>query len=71
MTGVLFLLLSFAAFKLLSGLAGGTMDGVPTDLLNAWPTLKAFHNRVAELPAIAQYYAHITEGPRLSYKPLP
>jgi hypothetical protein len=53
---------SFVAFKQLSGLVGGTMDGVPTDLLNSYPALKAYHTRFASLPAIAKYCEHVFCG---------
>ncbi|KAF5829953.1 hypothetical protein DUNSADRAFT_15272 [Dunaliella salina] len=56
-------------FKNLSGIVGGSMDGVPTNLLDNYPKLKAFHDRVAQLPPIAKYYEKVTEGPRLAYKP--
>lgn len=46
-------------------------DGIPTTLLNEFPEIKAYHNRVAALPAVAKMYENVTEGPRLSYKVLP
>mmetsp|Transcript_30029 Transcript_30029/g.76479 ORF Transcript_30029/g.76479 Transcript_30029/m.76479 type:complete len:217 (-) Transcript_30029:278-928(-) len=61
----------FVLFKLTSGLVGGTMDGVPTDLLDAYPVIKAHHNRVAALPTVAKMYEKVTEGPYLAYKALP
>jgi glutathione S-transferase len=60
-----------AAYKFMSGLVGGTMDGIPTDVFDEYPELKAFHKRVAELPPIKKMYENVTEGPRLSYKALP
>ncbi|KAL6749860.1 glutathione S-transferase [Haematococcus lacustris] len=63
------LYVDIAIFKSLSGLTGGTMDGVPTTLLDDYPVLKAFHSRVAALPPIKAFYEAVTEGPRLAYKP--
>lgn len=60
----------FLVYHGLSFLSCGWLDGIPTDLLQAYPVLKAHHNRVASLPAVAQRYADVTEGPRLAYKVL-
>ncbi|GAX85945.1 hypothetical protein CEUSTIGMA_g13361.t1 [Chlamydomonas eustigma] len=60
-----------ALFKFMSGLVGGTMEGIPTDMFNEYPELKAFHKRVAELPPVKKMYENVTEGHRLSYKALP
>lgn len=59
----------FVLFKLVSGLVGGTMDGVPVDtVLSSYPALKVHHSRVASLPAVAKMYENVKEGPRLAYK---
>jgi hypothetical protein len=34
-------------------------------------TVQAYHNRVAELPAVAKRYEKEDKPPRVSYKPLP
>ena len=60
---------SIFAFKQLSGMVGGSMDGVPPTLLDDYPELKELHNRVASLPPIAKMYEDVTEGLRLAYKP--
>jgi glutathione S-transferase len=46
-------------FVILRWLSSGKLDHIPSDLVETVaPKLKAYMNRVAELPAIAQYYAH-------------
>ena len=46
------------AFVILRWLSSGKLDHIPSDLIEtAAPQLKDYMNRVAELPAIAQYYA--------------
>ncbi len=46
------------AFVLLSWLSSGKLDHMPVDLLEtAAPKLKGYVSRLAQLPAIAQYYA--------------
>jgi len=54
---------------MLSLLASGWLDGVPTTLLDDFPDIKAFHNRIAAIPQIAKMYENAT-GDRVSYKPL-
>ncbi len=62
---------SVLVYKNLSGLVGSAMDGVPNNLLDDYPTLKALHNAVAEsVPAIKKRYEK-AEGILTSYKPLP
>ncbi|KAG2435930.1 hypothetical protein HXX76_007125 [Chlamydomonas incerta] len=58
-------------YTYLSGITSPIMDGIPKDLLNAYPALKAFRNKVAKLPAIKAYYDRATEESRASYKPDP
>ncbi|KAG2435931.1 hypothetical protein HXX76_007126 [Chlamydomonas incerta] len=55
----------------LSAITSSVVDGIPKDLLNAYPALKAFRNKVAKLPAIKAYYDRATEESRASYKPDP
>jgi len=45
--------------------------GVPTDLYHAYPAIKAFHARIAALPEVSDFYSHVTEGNRTTYKGLP
>ncbi|MCK7494028.1 MAG: glutathione S-transferase family protein [Comamonadaceae bacterium] len=46
------------AFVILRWLSSGKLDHIPSDLIEtAAPQLKDYMNRIAELPAIAQYYA--------------
>lgn len=46
------------AFVLLRWLSSGKLDHIPVDLIDtAAPTLRAYLDRLARLPAIAQYYA--------------
>jgi len=61
----------FALFSFVSWLVCGAVDGMPSGLLDAHPAIKAHHNRVAALPTVTKMYESVTEGPRLSYKPLP
>ena len=44
------------------------MAGVPKDLLNEYPALKAFRNRIASEPAIKAYYAKVTDASRDAFK---
>ena len=47
------------AFVILRWLSSGKLDHIPSDLIEtAAPKLKDYMNRVAKLPAIAQYYAN-------------
>lgn len=45
--------------------------GIPKDLLNSYPAIKAFRNKIANLPAVKAYYQDKTEESRASYKPDP
>ena len=54
---------------MLSMLTSGWLEGIPTTLLDDYPTLKEFHNRIAAVPQIAKMYENAS-GIRLSYKPL-
>jgi len=46
------------AFVLLTGLGSGKLDHIPVDLIETVaPKLKGYVNRIAQLPAVAQYYA--------------
>ncbi|KAG2433085.1 hypothetical protein HYH02_012789 [Chlamydomonas schloesseri] len=58
-------------YTYLSGITSSAMDGIPKDLLNAYPALKAFRNKLANHPAIKAYYAAKTDDSRASYKPDP
>lgn len=55
----------------LSYLKSGLLDGVPTDILEGYPILKAFRNGIARHPVVLETYANYTEGPRVAYKPDP
>ena len=46
-----------------------TPPGVPTDVLDAYPSIRAHHEMVASLPSVKANYAGITEGLRLAFKP--
>lgn len=46
-----------AVFCSLSTLQSGWLDGVPSDLLASYPSLKAFRNAIASLPEVAAFYA--------------
>ena len=49
------------AFVILRWLSSGKLDHVPVDLINRTaPKLRDYMNRIAGLPAIAQYYANRT-----------
>ncbi|PNW71783.1 hypothetical protein CHLRE_16g682725v5 [Chlamydomonas reinhardtii] len=66
--------LSFAdvvVFTYLSGITSPIMEGIPKDLLNSYPAIKAFRNKIANLPAVKAYYQDKTEESRASYKPDP
>ncbi len=43
--------------------------GIPADLYNQYPVLKAFRNKIANEPAIKAYYEKNGEGMRAAYKP--
>ena len=54
---------------MLSNLASGWLEGVPTTLLDEHPKLKEYHNRLAAIPQIAKMYEKAS-GFRIAYKPL-
>lgn len=43
-------------FSTLSTMISGWMDGVPRTLLDDWPALKAYRNKVASHPKVKSYY---------------
>ncbi|GLI67204.1 hypothetical protein VaNZ11_011128, partial [Volvox africanus] len=43
-------------FVNLSSLISGILPGVPTDLLDGYPELRAFRNKIASIPSIKDYY---------------
>lgn len=46
--------------------------GIPSDILDSYPSLKAFRNSVATIPEIQQYYAAATDDVRRNgYTPDP
>ncbi|GIL89725.1 hypothetical protein Vretifemale_17499, partial [Volvox reticuliferus] len=53
----------------LSNIICGFMDGVPRDLLEDYPVLKAYRNRIASIPAIKEFYEKRGEGFRAAFKP--
>jgi len=57
-------------YIVMSYMVSGAFVGVPSDYLNAYPEVKAHHNKVASLPKLAAYYA-TAEGARVAWKPLP
>ncbi|KAG2435919.1 hypothetical protein HXX76_007114 [Chlamydomonas incerta] len=64
--------LSFAdleVFVMITNLISGMFDGIPKDLLDAYPAIKAFRNRVALLPAVKAYYDKDTTGKKAAFKP--
>lgn len=46
-----------AVFCQLSMMQCGWLDGIPTDLLDAYPVLKEFRNSIANVPEIAAFYS--------------
>ncbi|GLC41833.1 hypothetical protein PLESTB_001693600 [Pleodorina starrii] len=58
-----------AIFAGLSNLVSGFLDGVPTNMMDQYPVLKAFRNKIASLPAIKAYYEKRGEGYRAAFKP--
>lgn len=61
-----------AVFALLSNLRSGWLKGVPADLLDSFPVLKAFRNSIATITAIRDYYAAATDDIRKNgYTPDP
>ncbi|KAG1679927.1 hypothetical protein FOA52_006991 [Chlamydomonas sp. UWO 241] len=71
MTGDKLTYADIVLFKMLSGLATGTYDGIPAKFCDEYPELKAFHARIAALPVCVKMYGGLAEGPRLAYKQLP
>ncbi|GLC60989.1 hypothetical protein PLESTB_001703300 [Pleodorina starrii] len=64
--------LSFAdlsIFSALSSVVSGMYDGVPANLLEQYPALKAFRNKVANEPGVKAFYEKNGEGLRASFKP--
>jgi glutathione S-transferase len=57
-----------AVFVALSNMISGFMDGIPVTLLNDYPVIKAYRNKIAAIPAIKAYYENETEGFRLAFK---
>ncbi|GFR44337.1 hypothetical protein Agub_g5553 [Astrephomene gubernaculifera] len=55
-------------FTMLSGLINGFLDGIPTTLLENYPALKAFRNKVASEPRVKAHYEKHSEG-RATFKP--
>lgn len=43
------------AHQVISWLMSGILDGVPSNCMDAYPLLKALHDRVEALPAIAAF----------------
>ncbi|GIM13523.1 hypothetical protein Vretimale_16620 [Volvox reticuliferus] len=56
-------------FVSLSSLISGILPGVPRDLLEDYPVLKAYRNRIASIPAIKEFYEKRGEGFRAAFKP--
>ncbi|KXZ41057.1 hypothetical protein GPECTOR_881g129 [Gonium pectorale] len=64
--------LSFADLALfvgLSNMSGGLYDGVPKNLLDEYPALKAFRNKIANEPAVKAHYEKHGDVLRASFKP--
>jgi glutathione S-transferase len=47
----------FRAHQIVSWLTSGVLDGVPVTSMDAYPLLKALHDAVEALPAIAAFRA--------------
>jgi glutathione S-transferase len=43
------------AHQLVAWLMGGILDGIPADCIDTYPLLKAMHDNVEALPAIAAF----------------
>ncbi|GBF98377.1 glutathione S-transferase [Raphidocelis subcapitata] len=58
-------------FSTLSTLTSGWLDGVPKDLLDSYPVLKAYRNKIASHPKVKAYYekAENDDDVRRAYKP--
>ncbi|EFJ46564.1 hypothetical protein VOLCADRAFT_109826 [Volvox carteri f. nagariensis] len=64
--------LSFAdlgIFTSLSAIISGVYDGIPPTLLDDYPALKAFRNKIANEPGVKAYYEKHGEGIRAAFKP--
>ena len=46
-----------AMLQQLRALRGGTFDGVPVTIVDGFPLLVAFYDRMMALPAVAAHYA--------------
>ncbi|EFJ52620.1 hypothetical protein VOLCADRAFT_85785 [Volvox carteri f. nagariensis] len=58
-----------AIYGNLCNLVSGFLPGVPKDLLDEYPVLKAFRNKIASIPAIKEHYEKHGEGYRAAFKP--
>jgi hypothetical protein len=48
------------------------LAGIPVDVLDRWPVLKAFRNSIACLPEVVAYYSQATDDARKTgYTPDP
>eukprot|EP00798_Chlamydomonas_sp_ICE-L_P006760 gene6760-2637_t len=56
-------------FNWLCFLSCGFVDGIPTDVLDAYPTLQKFRHTIASIPEVEANYADVTEGSMMAYKP--
>ncbi|GIL89834.1 hypothetical protein Vretifemale_17538 [Volvox reticuliferus] len=64
--------LSFADLAIFAGLSSmisGMYDGVPLTLLDGYPVLKSFRNKIANEPGVKAYYEKNGEGLRAAFKP--
>ncbi|PNH03803.1 hypothetical protein TSOC_010111 [Tetrabaena socialis] len=46
-----------------------TIGGVPPNLLDDYPAVKAFRNKIANLPAVKAYFEKQPEEGRASFRP--
>ncbi|KXZ46904.1 hypothetical protein GPECTOR_39g398 [Gonium pectorale] len=53
----------------LCNLTCGFLDGVPSNLLDEYPVLKEYRNKIASLPGIKEFYEKRGEGLRAAFKP--
>ncbi|KAG2488828.1 hypothetical protein HYH03_012627 [Edaphochlamys debaryana] len=53
----------------LSGIVSKRMEGVPPNLLDSYPVLKAFRNKVAKLPPVLAFYTQHAGEDRASFRP--
>jgi len=56
-------------FTQLSTLKSGWLDGLPTTLLEEYPVLKNYRNKIASVEGIKKYYEENSEGMRKSFQP--